>query len=928
MELTVTQRQAVNYSGRNLQLIACAGSGKTEVVAQRIAHLLTKKGKGRLEPRNIVAFTFTDKAAAELKDRIVERTREAAGGEVTGMAEMYVGTIHGFCQELLQNEVPEYRKYEVLDAVRQALWVNRNSRETGLTTTKELSGNNLRRWRDTGRYVKALSVLREENVNLSFLDGHSIMEGLEKYRTQLAQYSYLDFSAMLEKSVNELETNDALREAISNRVKYVVVDEYQDVNPIQEHLVRLLHDLGAGLCVVGDDDQTIYQWRGSQVKSILTFQERYPRVKQIRLEENFRSSEGVIDAARRFIWKVAPRLEKAMKYADAQAYETGDVVALHFDSPDEEAKYVAETIQSLHGVAFDDGEWERGLSWSDMAILLRSVRNHGTTITDALKEANIPFVVKGLANLFETDECSAARSLFHYILGETITAYRSYNSYDVETPTLASLRTAWRNAELGITNAKLNRALRHVKTLAEKLRSDDGGSRPTIQSVFLDFLRIAELREERIPNDRGQLVLFNLGQFSKVIEDWESINFRSDPVASFRGFASFLYNQAESEYSEGAEDNDYLVPDAVQVMTVHQAKGREWPVVFVPALVRDHFPPRPQKNTRDSLWHLIPPQSIADAERYDGSTDDERRLFYVAITRSKKFLHMTYGPRSKGGWYRHKSEFWDDVLASKFVRRSKQNYANRKRLDPEPKPSVSDISFSFSDLKYLFECQYQFKLRVLYGFNGPIEPAMGLGKSMHDALAEVHQRSMRGEKVRLEDVDGLVERHFRAPYAFGVLRERLQELARQGIERYIKDNENELQQVQFSEQAVEIHLDGGVSVTGRIDLVRRTDTGETTIVDLKSNERSQREAVTEDQLSTYALGYRELTGKDADYLEIYDLEEGKGTARSVDDVLVDGIRGRTRDAAATLRSMNLTPAPALAKCRRCDFKMLCSASKA
>ena len=124
-------------------------------------------------------------------------------------------------------------------------------------------------------------------------------------------------------------------------------------------------------------------------------------------------------------------------------------------------------------------------------------------------------------------------------------------------------------------------------------------------------------------------------------------------------------------------------------MTVHQAKGREWPVVFLPALVRDHFPPRPKSN---NLWSLIPPESIEDAMRYDGSIDDERRLFYVAMTRSKKFLHMTYGPRSKGSWYRYKSEFWDDVLVSKFVRRSKQNYDNRKRLEPQPKASVSDIS--------------------------------------------------------------------------------------------------------------------------------------------------------------------------------------------------------------------------------------------
>ncbi len=401
MKLTKAQQQAVKYSGRNLQLIACAGSGKTEVVAQRIAHLLTKPGSDRLEPKNIVAFTFTNKAASELKERIVERTKEAAEGEVTGMANMYVGTIHGFCQELLQSEVPQYSKYEILEAVRQGIYVDRYSTQTGLTTTSTLNGRALKRWSDTSRYLDALSVLREDEVDGDKLEDCSIWEGLRKYRNRLTEDSYFDFSALLEIAVAELENNKDLRSKISEQLKYVVVDEYQDVNPIQERLVKLLYDLGANLCVVGDDDQTIYQWRGSSVENILTFQDRYSPVEQIRLEENFRSSQGVIDTARMFIEKVEGRLRKAMKATDAQPFETGDVVALSFETPEAEAKYIAETIKSLRGVAFDDGDSKRGISWSDMAVLLRSVRNNGVVITEALKLANIPFVVSGLVNLFE-----------------------------------------------------------------------------------------------------------------------------------------------------------------------------------------------------------------------------------------------------------------------------------------------------------------------------------------------------------------------------------------------------------------------------------------------------------------------------------------------------------------------------------------------
>ena len=160
MNLTKAQERAVKYSGRNLQLIACAGSGKTEVVARRVAHLLTKRGRNRLEPRNIVAFTFTNKAAAELKERIVQRTND-----VTGLADMYVGTIHGFCLELLQNEVPKYLKYEVLKPVQRVLYVNYKSMETGLTGLRKFSGGHLQPGIDTNLYLSTLNVLREDTIN-------------------------------------------------------------------------------------------------------------------------------------------------------------------------------------------------------------------------------------------------------------------------------------------------------------------------------------------------------------------------------------------------------------------------------------------------------------------------------------------------------------------------------------------------------------------------------------------------------------------------------------------------------------------------------------------------------------------------------------------------------------------------------------------
>jgi ATP-dependent DNA helicase UvrD/PcrA len=201
MKLTKTQRRAIEHQGDNLQLIACAGSGKTEVVPRRVVHLLTPGKGGGLAPRNIIAFTFTDKAAAELKERIITRCREALG-EVTGLAEMFVGTIHAFCLELLKTEAPKYLKYEVLNEVQQGLFVDRHSQQSGLTTSRDLAGAPLKRYRDTPYYISALSILREAEPVEKELKSCSIVDGLEAYRFLLDTRSYLDYSAILETAVD------------------------------------------------------------------------------------------------------------------------------------------------------------------------------------------------------------------------------------------------------------------------------------------------------------------------------------------------------------------------------------------------------------------------------------------------------------------------------------------------------------------------------------------------------------------------------------------------------------------------------------------------------------------------------------------------------------------------------------------------------
>jgi DNA helicase-2/ATP-dependent DNA helicase PcrA len=915
MKFTDTQAEAIRHRDGNLQLIACAGSGKTEVVAQRVVNLLRPReagGDGCLPP-HIIAFTFTEKAAAELKDRIHTRCREQLG-IVTGLAEMYVGTIHGFCLDLLKTEVPEFMKYEVLNEVQQVLFVDRHSKASGLTESTTLDGKPLKRYVDTRNYTAAHAILREDVPDRPReLEGNSVAAALPKYEDLLRERGYLDFSSILKAAVDQLRANDGLRARLAARVRHVIVDEYQDVNPVQEAVVRVFHDLGAAICVVGDDDQTIYQWRGSDVQNILQFAKRYPGVRSIRLEENFRSSEGVIAVARDFIGSLVDRLPKAMKPADAQAYEPGDIVALSFDHPADEAAHIARACGALHGVAIRDDGRERGIAWSDMAILLRSVRRDGAAIQAALREAGIPYIITGMDNLFEKEEVEAARQLFYFLARE-------------DGVTVESVRAAWRAADLGIRPAALDAALSAAARARDDMQRADIGQFKVynLQRQFMGFLERINLREEAVPGGRGEVVFYNLGKFSQAISDFESIHFRSDPVEKYSSFAGFLRHHADKVYPEGWQDSAYASPDAVRIMTVHQAKGLQWPVVFIPQLVRNRFPSKGAGGR--TPWHLIPESAFGNAARYRGGHDDEARLFYVAMTRAQKFLHVTWAPTPGNRIAQAPSVFFEAILASKYVKRRAPDYSTHPRLPPQPRSAVANVTLSFSDLKYFFECPYQFKLRILYGFNAPLDEALGYGKSLHDALAEVHARALRGEAVDPSEADALVERHLRAPYAYPALRDQLAGAARKVIGAYITRNAAAFRNVEFSEKAIEIALGDGISVAGRIDLVRRLDTGEVTIVDLKSTDRAQAEAVTETQLHIYALGYHELTGRDADYVEIYELDEQRQKRRSVDADFIADVQRDVRHAAKSLRGNHLPANPHARTCGACDYRRLCSAA--
>jgi DNA helicase-2/ATP-dependent DNA helicase PcrA len=911
MNYTLAQQQAIQTLDRNLQLIACAGSGKTQVISRRIVELL----RAGSQPGEIVAFTFTEKAAGELKDRIDRIARDELGTN-RGLGEMYVGTIHGYCLNLLQSP-PLYRylKYSVLNEVQQRLFIDRHSRQSGLTNTPLLNGGMLHRWKDSVLYQQLIGIYYEAAIDPSQVPD-AVHAAMRQYRELLHQNRHLDYTSIMAEAVQELETNEPLRSQLAAQVKHVVVDEYQDVNPLQERLVRQLHTLGATVCVVGDDDQTIYQWRGSEITNIIRFAARYPAVAAVTLNENFRSSVGIVESARQVVERNPERLRKRMETTNAQPWNYGDTLALVFRDPEAEAAWIAQKIRMLHGTEYRDrpDAEPRGLTYADFAILLRSEKNDAPAITEALEAAGVPYIVSGMNRLFETPEIRAICAVFYY-LGNF--------APDDQPVTEQAIADALRNAGLCRTQAHLNAGMAFLRQRKAAI-GDNYDAKLYLQRLYLDLLETLQIREETLSDGAGrtpEIIFYNLGKFSQVITDYEQIHFKTPTGSLYEQFAQFLFHQAPGYYPEGWEEAGLARIDAVQISTVHKAKGMQWPAVFVPALRNNRFPSK--RHGGVSVWHIIPETSVPNADRYKGTVEDERRLFYVAVTRAERYLFCSWSPVPGNRLYNKVSPFFSEITASEYVLGADPATLPAP-CAPRPRHADQTLALTFSDLKYYFLCPYSFKLRFLYGFNAPINQALGYGKSLHDALAEIHAESIRGRIPAIADVSRLVETHLNLPYANEQTRQLLEGAARSVLSGYLVGNRDKLDKLEHVEKTIELKLADAVVVNGRIDLIRRTDRNEWVVVDFKSSERVQAEDLTTRQLQVYALGFEQLTGTRAHLIEVHNLDDGGVNRQLVDPRLIAETMGEIEQAGRQLRANRL---PRLERwcgtCGTCDFAGVC-----
>jgi DNA helicase II / ATP-dependent DNA helicase PcrA len=908
LNLSEEQQKVVAHRGRHLQVVACAGSGKTETVSQRVASLILEG----TPPAGIVAFTFTERAAASLKFRILQRVADKMGDDALDLlSPMFVGTIHSYGFRLLQDHVPEYADFELLDDHRLTGLLCREHKNLGLT---QLHGGV---FASIAVFQRHLDAVENELISAEALVGTDFGDIYVRFCEMLHRYHFLTFGQMISAAVEALERPEVF-EAVHGKLRHLIVDEYQDINPAQERLIGLLGQRPVKLCVVGDDDQAIYQWRGSTVENIQTFVKRY-RAKARTLLTNYRSRPGIIEVANEFAETIEPVRRRAKPMLPHRNVNQPAVQAWSAETPDDEAKVIADTITGLRS---------RGYRFRDMAILLRSVTTSGASIVRALQDKGIPVRCGGRAGLFQQPEIQALGMMYAWLSDNSWQLEPSQASDKIDIESLvACLATAF-----GARRPTVDKLRRHL--LAWQGRVDDETPANLVRDYY-SLLRLLGVQRWNLEDPLAASRMGTLARFSQILADFEHVRRRArwvdDGTSSdfkagqdrgiwyYRHLFNYLQFYARNAYQDFEGEESFEL-DAVDVLTVHQAKGLEWPVVFVPCLVKGRFPS--SKTGQKETWLL--PESVFPAawqERYAGTMDDERRLFYVAMTRAKDMLYLSRFRRKKN--CAQPSPFLEDAAGSDppLV----LSVTLPPRCVPDRNGTSAKLTLTFSDLAHYEHCPLAFRISGLLGFQPQLVPELGYGKAIHHALRRIadHVRAT-GEAPTQQEVDRLLDAEFYLPYAHSYLYKRLHAEARKVIGRYLADYRDDLFRVWETERPFELHLDQAI-VTGRADVIldrEGDEIGSLALVDYKTAADPRTNDIYAFQLAIYAAAGRG-EGLNVRAAYVHDLKEGDRLAVPIAERKTEAAKRRANKLAKAISERRFEAQPDKQKCRGCDYRLVC-----
>jgi len=957
--LNKEQIQAATHKDGPLLIIAGAGTGKTRVITQRIAWLINQ---GLAKTDEILALTFTDKAAKEMQERVDILMPY-------GYTDIWISTFHAFGDRVLRENAlvaglnPDFK---VLTQPEAAVFFREHLFEFTLNYYRPLA--------EPTRFIEALisffSRAKDEDISakeyLKYAQDFLIeakskpedkateelaVQQMEvavayvKYQELLAREGLVDFGNQFYLSLQLLREHPLVLQNYQKQFKYILVDEFQDTNFAQFQIVKLLAGSLKNVTVVGDDDQCIYRWRGAAYSNLVNFNKEYPDAEKITLIQNYRSTQPILDSAYQLIQNNNPeRFEvkaKIDKHLIGLTKKGEKPIHLHFDTHSAEADQVSKIIQDKVSI----GKFK----YRDFAILVRS-NSDAQSFIQSLNMQNIPWQFSGNQGLYAREEVklcinflrvianpSDSLSLYYLVSSEIykinladltlcnhFARRRNRSLYSIfcdleKIPELAQVQEQ--------TKEKIKQVLEEIEKFLQVSRDETTGR--LLYSFLTDTGYLKYLTHN--PTLEKETKIQNIAKFFNQVRDFELIA-KEDRVISFIKHLNLLIDSGDDPPTVEAD----LDQDAVNILTIHKAKGLEFRVVFLVSLVQGKFP-LPKRSQQIELPDALIKEVLPTG---DFHTQEERRLFYVGMTRSKEELYLTSADDYGGKRLRKPSQFVLEALGKKVVEEiekkktaaieSIKSFAPVKEL---PKAALQEIpedkliTLSYYQIDDYLTCPLKYKYVNILRVPIMEHHTVIYGRAMHEAVSHYLLRKLKGEKVSMDELLDCFEASF-DPQGFldANHQEERFRIGREALSRFYKDEERRNSKPESIEKDFSFVI-GDNKITGRFDRIDMRDDG-AVIMDFKTSEiKTQKDAdkrVKENkQLILYALAYQHIFGVLPVAVELYFLESGIIGRHKVTEDKLEEVKEDILIVSKGIRQQKYPAKPEYKACTYCAYNQIC-----
>jgi DNA helicase-2/ATP-dependent DNA helicase PcrA len=862
---------------KNTCILAGAGSGKTRTLVQLIVEDL----KNGIPPTNIVAFTFTKKAADELLVRVINAVKQDLPD--TLIDDLFIGTIHSWCLKFLHNH-DEFINFTPLDELQLNSLIIRLY--DYLKLDKAYNGKFPI---GIDSFLKDLEIYYNEDVSDDLVP-NNLVEPITSFRQVLQRNRLLTYGEMVKHAIDLLN-----REGLPN-LQRLYVDEFQDVNPAQVTLINAMKGHDTNLTVVGDDLQCIYNWRGSDIRRILRFPEEYPDTEIIRLNKNYRSESEIVNLCSQFSDTIEIRDKEKKIVAGKPGTAGKHVFWLPANSETQQASKIADTIEKY---------LSSGIAAHDIAILLRSVINSGPAIVNELEKRKIPVQcpILGRGGRFIND---FAIPLFKWL---SIDQTKQRNEHE-EAEMGKQGDALWDSAQEFVKVDEIA-FWGAVEVWIQEIEANESDAY-NIRGSFYNFLASVGIT---ISNEDPTLMV-SIGLTSQIVRSVEEIHRRrikGIDRKTVRGITTECHI-ALSEYQLTFGESSQLVTDlnGVIVTTVHQAKGLEWPVVFLPELNRSVFPSKARPHGTSFSNDV--------AGRYGTTLEDEKRLFYVAASRAKnKLFLLSNSPATK-----RESKFIDSLVEKNVITISESLSDNEIFFTPEESVSHSElVKIGLSDLLIYLQCPFQYGLRRIVRVQPEVGDELGYGKGLHELI---QRRFSRTEPWTASELDKEVENSVSLPYTS----ETLESNSREAIKKRYKALEsiglfkNDVN----TEIPITIYI-GNAVINIQIDGIVCNEDNSVSIVDWKSTLHDDFLPRYQEQIQfyAYAMRHKEYVVRDAFLIDIKKSAQTGTLASQGIDIsphAITHLLDQINTAISGITASRFLPNSTKENCSGCDMKKLCN----